>query len=308
MTIFRRLLAPAAFLAALTALLMFAPEASAYLGIEPPSEQARNLLRMARYLGVAWLLSRIAGLVLTRMRPRNRPVPKLLRDLVSGLLYLVAIVSGALLLMGHSTGSALAGSGVVLALLGFAIRNVVADTLSGIALGLEAPFRIGDWVDIEGLARGRVIEIGWRTTRLLTRDSTYVILPNSQISRQRITNFSAPRPDYRDHAELTLPVDLPVAEANALIREALEGAPNIADGKPPEVQVVRYGPAGITYRVKYRVPQHDRELICRNEVFSRIDAALREAGVRLAPPPMAEVYPPGPEARMPGAEAQPAEG
>jgi small-conductance mechanosensitive channel len=81
--------------------------------------------------------------------------------------------------------------------MGFAIRNVVADTLSGIALGLEGPFRIGDWVDVEGLRRGRVVEIGWRTTRLLTRDFTYVILPDSQISRQRIVNYSAPRSVFR---------------------------------------------------------------------------------------------------------------
>lgn len=67
---------------------------------------------------------------------------------------------------------------------------------------------------IETLAQGRVQEIGWRTTRLVTRDSTYVILPNSQISRQRITNFSAPRQEYCDHVELTLTGDLPVAAAS----------------------------------------------------------------------------------------------
>lgn len=111
----------------------------------------------------------------------------------------------------------------MLAVLGFAIRNVVADTFSGLALGLEAPFRIGDWVSIDGLAQGRVQEIGWRSTRLITRDSTHVILPNSQISRQKITNFSAPRPEYRDHVELTLPVTLPVAEARSQIDAALQG-------------------------------------------------------------------------------------
>ena len=169
------------------------------------------------------------------------------------------------------------------------IRNVVADTLSGIALGIEAPFRIGDWVRIETLAQGRVQEIGWRTTRLVTGDSTYVILPNSQISRQRITNFSAPRKEYRDHAELTLPVGLAVAEAKELIRQALSGAETIVEDRPPEVQVVHYGLHGISYRVKYEVPQHDREPVCRNEVFSLIDAALRARGIALAQPQMAHL-------------------
>ena len=89
---------------------------------------------------------------------------------------------GAASLLEQGLLGALAGSSLILAVLGFAIRNVVVGTLSGIALGVEAPYRIGDWVDIEQVARGKVIEIGWRTTRLLTLDSTYMILPNSQIA------------------------------------------------------------------------------------------------------------------------------
>lgn len=54
-------------------------------------------------------------------------MPKLIKDLVSGLLFLVAIVSGVMLMLGHGAGGALAGSGVMLALMGFAIRNIVAD-------------------------------------------------------------------------------------------------------------------------------------------------------------------------------------
>jgi small-conductance mechanosensitive channel len=97
--------------------------------------------------------------------------------------FLVALIATVVLVMGKGLAGVLASSGILLTLLGFAIRNVVADTLSGIALGLEAPFRSGDWVDIETSARGRVIDIGWRTKRLLTLDPTNVILPNSQIVR-----------------------------------------------------------------------------------------------------------------------------
>lgn len=234
------------------------------------------------FLG-AHLLHAISSARLTRRRKGRRPVPKVALDLLRLALFAAATLASLSLFFRQDLSGILTGSGLVLAVLGFAIRNVVADTFSGLALGLEAPFRIGDWVAIDGLAQGRVQEIGWRSTRLITRDSTHVILPNSQISRQRITNYSAPRPEYRDHAELTLPATLPVAEARILITEALVGAETIATGKSPEVQVAMFAPQGITYRVKYWVPQHDREMACRNEVFSRIDAALREKGISLKP-------------------------
>ena len=234
------------------------------------------------FLG-AHLLHAISSARLTRRRKGRRPVPKVALDLLRLALFAAATLASLSLFFRQDLSGILTGSGLLLAVLGFAIRNVVADTFSGLALGLEAPFRIGDWVAIDGLAQGRVQEIGWRSTRLITRDSTHVILPNSQISRQRITNYSAPRPEYRDHAELTLPATLPVAEARILITEALVGAETIATGKSPEVQVAMFAPQGITYRVKYWVPQHDREMACRNEVFSRIDAALREKGISLTP-------------------------
>ncbi|SIQ59453.1 Mechanosensitive ion channel [Paracoccus thiocyanatus] len=238
-------------------------------------------LSVACFAG-AKLAHGLAARRLLRRRKGRRAVPKVLLDLLWFVLLAVATLASLSLFFRQDLSGILTGSGLVLAVLGFAIRNAVADVFSGLAMGIEAPFRIGDWVRIETLAEGRVQEIGWRTTRLVTRDSTYVILPNSQISSRRITNFSAPRQEYRDHAELTLPVDLPVAQAGELIAQAATAARAISAGKPPEVQVTHFGPAGITYRVKYWVPQHDRELACRNEVLSLIDAALREQGIRLS--------------------------
>lgn len=107
MTMFRRLVAPITFLTVLASLAALEPEVSERFGIAPFNDQGRNVLWVASYLGIAWLLSRVADLVLSRMKPRNRPMPKLLRDMISALLFLVAIVSGTMLLMGHSASGAL---------------------------------------------------------------------------------------------------------------------------------------------------------------------------------------------------------
>ncbi|MFP1645367.1 mechanosensitive ion channel family protein [Pontitalea aquivivens] len=301
MTKLRPLIAPTLLLTGIAVLTFATAEANRRFEIGLPGRQGQNALQMAAFLGIAWLLSRIADLVFARLRPRNRPMPRLLRDLVSALLFLTAIVSGILLMLGHSAGSALAGSGVVLALFGFAIRNVVADTLSGIALGLEAPFRIGDWVDIEGLARGRVVEIGWRTTRLLTRDSTYVILPNSQISRQRIVNYSAPRSEYRAQMEITLGHATPATEAADILRRALANAPLIRQSPPPDVRIQAIEPDGVRYALRYWVGRFDHEFDCRDAIWREVDAALRRSGVGLPQRPVAMICAPtAPDTPWPG--------
>lgn len=233
------------------------------------------------YFATAWLVSRVIAMALDRAAARRRPYPRLLKDLIAAILFLIAFIATVSLYMGQGALGALAGSGLILAMLGFAIRNVVADTLSGVALGVEGPFRIGDWVDIDTLARGRVIEIGWRTTRVLTRDATYLILPNSQIARQRITNYSAPKPQYRTQVCITLDHALSVDAARQLILDALKNASLIQKDPAADVRVLAYEEKGITYAVRYWLSRFDRDIDCRDEVFSLIDKALWSAGVAI---------------------------
>lgn len=277
----RRIALVFAFVLLVTAV-VFAPQFRSLLGVSPVwQERIRNFcLAGSFFLGASMIYEFIAS-ALKQSRNDKRPLPKVALDLLRLVLFFAALLASMSLFLHQDMSGFLTGSGVVLAMLGFAIRNVVADTFSGIALGLEAPFRIGDWVNIHGLAHGKIQEIGWRTTRLITRDSTYVILPNSQISRQRITNYSAPRKAYRDTAEITLPISLAVTEAKFLMRQALEKVSATIRDKEFDVQVAQYSPTGVTYRVTYFVPQFDREGECRNEVMSSIDAELRAAGVSL---------------------------
>ncbi|MCX7561197.1 mechanosensitive ion channel family protein [Sulfitobacter sp. F26204] len=235
------------------------------------------LLTASIYLAAAWVASRLVAMVLDQIAG-NRPYPRLLKDLITAFLFLAAFVAIGSLYMGQGAFGALAGSTIILALIGFAIRNVVADTLSGIALAVEAPFRIGDWIDIDTLAQGKAIEIGWRTTRLLTVDGTYLILPNSQISRQRITNFSAPKKDFRAQVNITLDHVLSIGKAREIMSAALKEGKLIQQDPAPDIRVRSYEEGGISYTVRYWVPRFERMVDCRDEVYSLIDDALRQAG------------------------------
>lgn len=251
-------------------------------GIAIETKAVRMLSGSASYFAFAWLGGRLIGIALERVSPNRRRVPKLLQELVAVALFLAATTASIVLVFGQSLNGALAGSGLLIAILGFAIRNVLADVLSGIALGLEAPYRIGDWVEIDSTIRGRIVEIGWRTTRLLTRDDTYMILPNSQIARQKLTNYSAPRRQYRAQLQIVLNHDLPVADAKTLLAGAAAAPSIILRAPQPDARVVSYDTDGIRYAVRYWVPSFVEDIDCRDAVLSAIDAALR---VQNLPPP-----------------------
>ena len=242
----------------------------------------RQLSVAASYYSGAWLLARMIGTALRRTANGRRKVPKLLGELITAALFLAATVATVAMLLGQSAGGALASSGLIIAILGFAIRNVLADVLSGIALGLEAPFRIGDWVEIDGAIRGRIIEIGWRTTRLQTRSDTYMILPNSQISRQRMINFSAPKKQYRATLEIVLGHDIPVIDGKEMLAKAAASTEIIMKSPKPDVRALSYDADGVRFAVRYWVPSFMDDIDCRDRMLVAVDAAIRERGL---PPP-----------------------
>ncbi|MGB3864382.1 MAG: mechanosensitive ion channel family protein [Xanthobacteraceae bacterium] len=236
----------------------------------------RQISIVAVYYSSAWLLSRMVTATMTKRRDGRRKVPKLLRELITAALFAAATIATAALLLGQSAGGALASSGLIIAVLGFAIRNVLADVLAGVALGLEAPFRIGDWVEIDGTIRGRVIEIGWRTTRLLTRSDIYMILPNSQISRQKITNYSAPRKKYQATVEIVLGYDIAIVRGKGLLARAAASIDILKGGPKPEVRAVSYDTEGVRYAVRYWVPSFVDEADFRDAILVAVDSAIRD--------------------------------
>jgi|SRR5680860_770186 len=273
----RRLLWPTALLALSLGMVVFV----LYTDLAHLPARDKTLLPVITalaYFATAWFASRMLAPALDQATARRRPYPRLLKDLIAALLFMFAFAATVAMFMGQGAVGALAGSGLILAIMGFAIRNVVADTLSGIALGVEGPFRIGDWIDIDGLARGKVIEIGWRTTRILTRDSTYLILPNSQIAIQCITNYSAPKPQYRAQVSITLDHSILIELARRVMLEAAQEAKLIQQDPAPDVRVLAYEESGITYGLRYWLTRFDQDIDCRDEVYSLIDNALRKIG------------------------------
>ncbi len=245
----------------------------------PSSELARLATGSLTYFASAWFLARVIGVALERASTKRQPVPRLLPEMISAALFIAALIATLMLILGYSVSGAVASSGLVLAVLGFAIRNIVADALSGVALGLEGPYRIGDWVSIDGVVEGRIVEIGWRTTRLQTTDSTYWILPNSQIARQKVTNYSAPQRRYRAQVQVVLPHLMPVDQAKRILAEAAASSPLVDTSPAPDARAIAFKPHGIVYAVRYWVSNFSQDSDCRDSVLSQIDSALRQHNV-----------------------------
>ena len=248
--------------------------------------------------------------------PRSRtgqPVPTLLEVVGGGADLSAGAVFGAVAFVyDYRLTGILATSGVVAMIVGLAVQLNITNLFAGVALNLERPFRVGDWVMIHGRTPdpedgviGKVIDINWRTTRLATTSDTEIVIPNGIISEKTITNFMEPRAESR--FELSFTVDQRVSPER--VTQVMSGALDellANDEKPfvrdprPKIRINRVTENGVEYVIRYRLlprdlsPNEGRHLV--NEAVVR---HLRRAGIDLAYP--RRVY----ETRSPeqGAEA-----
>uniref|UniRef100_UPI0018DF5729 mechanosensitive ion channel family protein n=1 Tax=Roseomonas rosulenta TaxID=2748667 RepID=UPI0018DF5729 len=247
-----------------------------------PADGAAGALRLATgtafWLCMAWAAARLAALLLAQH-------PKLLSDLIGAALFLAAGVVVTQVVFELPATGLIATSSVLIAVLGFALRNTLGDIFSGIALGMESPYAIGDWIEATEGCAGRVTGISWRSTRLVTRDGVTVVVPNSLIAAHRIAVYGSGEAG-RYRAQVLVPVDatVPAARARRLLLAAAMEAGREQPAFEPDVVLVDVAQGLALYAVRFHVPDYGAEMRWRDAVAGASQAALQRAGLEFARP------------------------
>jgi hypothetical protein len=155
---------------------------------------------------------------------------------------------------------------------------------SGIALNISAPFRIGDWIETDGNVSGRVVEIDWRATRVRTRDDTIVLVPNSQMARQKILNTYAPTRIYAAHVRLRLGYEVDPVRARAVLHAAALAVPKVRTEPAPLVRAWEFLDWAVLYDVRFHLDDYADDPDVKQDVLASIWRHLHWAGIRIATP------------------------
>ena len=136
---------------------------------------------------------------------------------------------------------------------------MILDVFTGLAMNLDRSFGTGDWIRIhhtgrEGAVDGEVLEVNWRTTRLLHDDGNEVTLPNSMVGTMMVTNFHRPQIASRFSTELCLDFSVPADRARRIMlagaTAAMDTEGMLAD-PPPDVLIATTTEMGVVYRVRF---------------------------------------------------------
>ena len=186
--------------------------------------------------------------------PASR-APRLLSDATSLTFFVVMLLIVLQFVYKQEVPGLLAGSGVAAIVLGLAMQDLLANTIAGIALFIEKPFKTGDWLKI-GDDEARVVEVTWRSVRLITDDDVFLDVPNSKVVQESIVNFHQPDAKHSVKVEVGLHYDVPPARAVAVLREAALAAPHVCADPLPSVWLKNLGDSAIVYEIEVWIEDH----------------------------------------------------
>jgi small-conductance mechanosensitive channel len=171
---------------------------------------------------------------------------------------------------------------------GFGLQNIVNNFVSGLIVLFERPVRVGDAVQI-GEVQGEVRRIGIRSSTVYTGEGAEVIVPNSLLVSEKVTNWTP----VDQRRRLDVPVNVAYGTAPADVLKVLDGVARAHQdvvGQPaPQALFLGFGDSALRFELRAWTDRLDRHVTIRSALGVAVYAALREAGMTI-PFPQQDVH------------------
>lgn len=172
----------------------------------------------------------------------------------------------------------MASAGVVGIAVGFAAKDTLSNLISGIFILADAPYKIGDYVVLDGGERGEITHIGIRSTRMLTRDDVELTVPNAIMGNTKIINESGgPHEKFRIRIPAGVAYGSDIDQVRALLMEVAINDEAVCDNPEPRVRLRRFGESSLDFELMCWVDQPALRgrvidaLLC--EIYKKYNAA-----------------------------------
>ena len=262
-------------------------------GIASLADRWQSFLRILPLIGAAlgvWAGITVLGYVIASLGALwHRIAPNsFLAELIASAIRFVFFIGGlviALDMIGATAllGAVLGGAGVVGIALGFAMRDTIENYVASLMLSLRQPFRANDWVRIDEY-EGRVIRLTSRATILMTLDGNHLRIPNGQVFRAVILNYTR-NPQRRFEFDLGVDADDDSLAARSLGRDTLAGLDFVLDDPPPEGRIIEVGDSNVVIRFLGWIDQRDADWWkSQTHAIAAVKKALESAGFALPEP------------------------
>lgn len=225
--------------------------------------------------------------VLIKLLRRGHFDEALIRILIQNIYKVVVLAFGfvmALSQIGINIVAALTGFGIAGIAVGFAAKDVLSNIIAGFMIFWDKPFRVGQWITVAG-QYGKVNDITLRTTRIRTRNNTYVVIPNQKVIDEVLVNHSR-RGITRLDAHVSIAYKESIDSARNVLLTAISSIDKIIKDPEPRVVVEKLDNSSVNLVVQGWIENAEDETGVLYEMIEASKKALDKAEIQIPFPHM----------------------
>jgi MscS family membrane protein len=178
----------------------------------------------------------------------------------------------------------LASAGVAGIALGFAAKDTLANLFAGVFIIADSPYQVGDYIVLDSGYRGKVLHIGLRSTRMLTRDDVHITIPNSVIGNAALVNETAGAPQYRLKVKVGVAYGSDVDQVRAALFKVAKESKFILQEPEPKVRLRSFGDFALDFELQVWIRNPEVRGRTYDELNTAIYKLFANEGIEIAFP------------------------
>ena len=176
----------------------------------------------------------------------------------------------------------LASAGIVGIAVGFAAKDTLANLFAGFFILADAPYKLGDFIVLGTGLRGRVTDIGFRSTRILTRDDIEITVPNAVIANSKIVNESGgPWEKERVRVKVAVAYGSDLDQVREVLMGTTKDFEHICSEPAPRLRFRTFGDSGLHFELMAWIDEPVLRGRVLDKLNTRVYEALNEAGIEI---------------------------
>jgi small-conductance mechanosensitive channel len=233
---------------------------------------------------VTWILARSVRIILEVEVFSRFKFPRGVPTAISTTLNYLIVISGtiiALSSLGITTEQFTLIFGALGVGIGFGLRNIIANFVSGIIMVFERPIQIGDTIEIDS-TMGTVLGIGARSSSIKTFDGSEVIIPNADFIATKVTNWTLSDDRRRKVLLFKVDFDSDIERVLEIMKTIAKGHPNVLQEPEPLAAFEGFGEYYLEFKLYFWLSKN--LIVAQSDIAIGVYKALKQEGIKMPLP------------------------
>jgi len=170
------------------------------------------------------------------------------------------------------------------------LQKTLSDVFGGVSLVMDRSLHVGDVVSLDkDTTKGKVVDVGLRSTKIETFDHQIVIMPNSVLTNSPILNYGQPDPTIRIVVPFTVAYGSNIEEVRSHVLQELERIQGFLSTPKPRVRFLEMRESSLQFKAYFYISDYTKRITAIDEATTRIYNLLRRENIKI-PYPQLDVH------------------